>query len=49
MKLKTDELFNNVDKIVTEKEKVKKVNEEEGDFYQKIKSNPFKAKKYSIF
>ena len=49
VKLKTDELFNNVDKIVTEKEKVKKVNEEEGDFYQKIKSNPFKAKKYSIF
>ena len=49
VKLKTEELFNNVDKIVTEKEKVKKVNEEEGDFYQKIKSNPFKAKKYSIF
>ena len=49
VKLKTDELFNNIDKKVNEKEKVKKVNEEEGDFYQKIKSNPFKAKKYSIF
>ena len=49
VKLKTDELFNNTDKIENEKERVKKVNEEEGDFYQKIKSNPFKAKKYSIF
>ena len=51
VKLKADELLINKAKIenVKEKEKVKTINEEEGDLAQKIKSNPFKAKKYGIF
>ena len=53
VKLKADELLYSKAKVVKEKEeekeKIKTINEEEGDLAQKIKSNPFKVKKYGIF